>query len=234
MLTEQLRRVRFYLTEADRGGGHPLDRALLDLLRAGGARGATVFRGVEGFGARRQLHTDRHVDVAPDLPVVVEWVDAAARVRGLGPRAAALARAALITVDDLGSAAQAGGAETAGDRAGDGGTAMEHGERARRVRIYLGRDDRADGRPAHLAILQLLRARGARGATVLGGIEGFGAGRQVHGDRLAELGRKLPLVVEWIDRPDVVERLLGEVRALVPAALVTVEDTTIVQGEWPE
>lgn len=234
MPTEQLRRVRFYLTEADRGGGHPLDRALLDLLRAGGARGATVFRGVEGFGARRQLHTDLHVDVAPDLPVVVEWVDDPARVRGLVPRAAALAPDALVTVDDVESTARAGGAATPGDRTEDGGTAMEHGERARRVRIYLGRDDRADGRPAHLAILQLLRARDARGATVLGGIEGFGAGRQLHGERLAELGRRLPVVVEWIDRPDVVERLLGEVRALVPAALVTVEDTIIVQGAGPE
>jgi PII-like signaling protein len=216
------RRVRFYTTEADRGAGHPLARALVDLLRAGGARGVTVFRGAEGFGGHRRVHSDLHVDVVPELPVVLEWIEDAEAVRRILPRAAALAPGALITQDGL----------AAGEGAPPpGGVDMEGGEHAVRVRIYLGQADRAGGRPAHLAILELLRAGDAQGATVFGGIEGFGAGGEVHGERLADLGRRLPVVIEWIDHAEAVARLLARVRALVPAALVTVEDTTVVQ--WP-
>jgi PII-like signaling protein/CBS-domain-containing membrane protein len=231
MRTETGRRVRVYLSEADRSEGRPLDRALIDLLRRSGARGAIAFRGVEGFGASRRLHADLLVDVAPELPVVVEWIDGPDTVRRLLPAVAALAAGATITVDALqasareplaGSAASEGGAER-------GGTDMEGTEQARRVRIYLGQDDRAAGRPAHLAVVEHLRARNARGATVLGGIEGFGAEGEIHGTHLAELGRRLPIVVEWVDRADVVAGLLDEIRALVPAALVTVEDTAVVQ-----
>jgi PII-like signaling protein len=234
MSPERVQRVRVYLTEDVRAGGHPLDRALLELLRREGARGATVFRGLEGFGASRRVHADLLVDVPPRLPLVVEWIDGAERVVRLLPAVAALAAGALATVDALELAAGPGPAPVTdgeGPRPAAREVSMEGFARAKRVRIYLHQGDRGGHGPAHRELLELLRAEGALGVTAFGGIEGFGHTGEVHGDHLADLvGRKLPLVLEWVDRPEVVERLLPAVQARVPEGMITVEDTAFALG----
>src|ERR671930_2271432 len=78
-------RVRVYFGERDHHHHKPLWAALLDLLRAEGAAGATVSRGIAGFGAHSRIHTARLVDLSSDLPLVLEWVDAQERVERLLP-----------------------------------------------------------------------------------------------------------------------------------------------------
>ena len=108
---------------------------------------------------------------------------------------------------------------------------MESVGKARRVRIYVNEDDRVGHRAAHLAILEFLRREGTRGATVFRGVEGFGASGELHLSHLVDVAQKLPLVVEWIDRPEVVERLLGPLKRLLPRGLVTVDQTEILYFE---
>lgn len=104
---------------------------------------------------------------------------------------------------------------------------MQRREKAKRVRIYLEENDRIRHRPAHLAVIELLRAHGAAGASVFRGLEGFGGSGVVHTVNLGDLVEKLPLVIEWIDAPERIERLLAEVERLVPRALVTIDDTEV-------
>jgi PII-like signaling protein len=96
-------RVRIYIGEQDkaRGSHQPLWEDLLNLLRAEGAAGATMFRGLAGFGAHSRIHMARLADLVPDLPVVVEWIDAPERVERLLPRIRALVQSGTITLDDL-------------------------------------------------------------------------------------------------------------------------------------
>jgi len=108
---------------------------------------------------------------------------------------------------------------------------METFGRAKRIRIYLNEGDRAGHLPAHVAVLQLLRKEGAQGASVFRGIEGFGASGEIHVSHLADIAFRLPIVVEWIDRADRVERLLPQVRALVRHGFITADDTEIVLYE---
>jgi len=105
--------------------------------------------------------------------------------------------------------------------------------KAKRVRIYLSEDDRAGHRPAHAAIMDLLRAEGAAGATCFRAFEGFGSGGALHVAHLVDVPAHLPLVVEWIDAPEKVEALLPRVRALLGHALVTVDDTEIAVFDPP-
>jgi uncharacterized protein len=117
----------------------------------------------------------------------------------------------------------------------DLGTILQAGglvrlEKAKRVRIYLEENDRVGHRPAHLAVVELLRGREAAGASVFRGVEGFGSSGVVHTVNLGDLVEKLPLVIEWIDAPERVERLLAEIEGLVPRALVTVDDTEVAWG----
>jgi CBS domain-containing protein len=100
--------------------------------------------------------------------------------------------------------------------------------KAKRVRIYLSEGGKVGWKPAHLAILELLRRENAQGATVIRGVEGFGATGQIHVSHLVDVAQDLPMVVEWVDAPEVVERLIGRVKEMVPRGLITVDDTEIV------
>jgi protein CrcB len=96
-------RVRVYFGERDHHGHQPLWAALLELLRAEGAAGATVLRGVAGFGAHSRIHTARLVDLSSELPLVLEWVDTEERVAALLPRVTALLEGTggLLTTDPV-------------------------------------------------------------------------------------------------------------------------------------
>lgn len=97
------KRVRIYLGEQDKAhGSHtPLWEDVLNLLRDEGAAGATMFRGLAGFGAHSKLHMARLADLAPDLPVLVEWIDTPEQVERVLPRIVEMVHTGTITVDDL-------------------------------------------------------------------------------------------------------------------------------------
>lgn len=77
--------VRIFLGESDKWHHTPLARALLERLRAEGFAGATVVRGVAGFGANSVIHTASLIELSADLPVVIEVVDDQAHVDRLLP-----------------------------------------------------------------------------------------------------------------------------------------------------
>ena len=73
--------ARIYIGEADRHDGKPLYEAIVRFLRDRGIAGATVFRGIEGFGANAHLHTTRLLRLSEDLPILIEVVDREDRIR---------------------------------------------------------------------------------------------------------------------------------------------------------
>lgn len=77
--------VRIFIGEGDATHGQPLHRVLLERLRAAGFAGATVIRGLAGFGANSVIHTANIVDLSADLPVLIEVVDDAAHIEKLLP-----------------------------------------------------------------------------------------------------------------------------------------------------
>lgn len=98
-----------------------------------------------------------------------------------------------------------------------------------RVTVYAGENDHFQGRPLYLALLEMLKAEGASGATVLRGLAGFGAHSRIHTASLVTLSTDLPIVVVWVDDPRRVERLLPRVQAMVDAGLITTETVDVVQ-----
>ncbi|HVZ33124.1 MAG TPA: DUF190 domain-containing protein [Polyangiaceae bacterium] len=67
--------LRIFIGESDKWHHQPLERALLERLRREGFAGATVIRGIEGFGARSIIHTAHLIDLSADLPVLIEVVE---------------------------------------------------------------------------------------------------------------------------------------------------------------
>jgi PII-like signaling protein len=82
--------LRIYLGESDHVQGTPTHHRLVALLRERGIAGATATRGIEGYGAKQHIHTDRILSLSGDLPIVIEAVDREDRLRAIAPELDAL------------------------------------------------------------------------------------------------------------------------------------------------
>lgn len=96
------------------------------------------------------------------------------------------------------------------------------------VRIFIGESDLWHGRPLHEAIVRTVREMGGAGATVLRGIEGFGAHSRVHTARILRLSEDLPIVIEIVDTDERIEALLPILDGMIDEGLVTLERVRIV------
>ena len=77
--------LRIYIGESDRWEGKPLYEAIVRKADKHGLAGATVLRGLEGFGAHHRMHTTHILRLSEDLPVVVEIADTAENIEGFVP-----------------------------------------------------------------------------------------------------------------------------------------------------
>ena len=91
--------MRIFVAESDRHQGRPLYRVLLELFRAEGFAGATVLRGVAGYGANSVLHTDKLLRLSQDLPLVIEVVDSEEKIDQIIPRLDDLLQGGMITLE---------------------------------------------------------------------------------------------------------------------------------------
>lgn len=97
------------------------------------------------------------------------------------------------------------------------------------LRVYIGETDRWHGKPLFQAIVEMLRREGIAGATVLRGIEGFGAHSRIHTARILRLSEDLPLVIDVVDTAERIERVLPLLDDMVDEGLITVIDVDIVK-----
>jgi PII-like signaling protein len=91
--------LRIFVGESDRWHGKPLYQAIVERVRKQGLAGATVVRGIEGFGAHSHLHTSRILRLSEDLPVVIEMVDTAERIEAVLPLLDEMVVEGLVTIE---------------------------------------------------------------------------------------------------------------------------------------
>ena len=99
---------------------------------------------------------------------------------------------------------------------------MEPGE-ATKLTVYIGDSFRYGRKKLYCAIVEALHDEGIAGATVLHGIEGYGADKQIHTARILDLSADLPVVIIAIDRTEKVEAVLPKLDAMIEKGLVTAE-----------
>jgi hypothetical protein len=93
--------VRVFFGESDRWHHQPLSMALLERLRREGFAGATVFRGIAGFGAHSVVHTASVLRLSEDLPMVMEIVDSEEHVQRLLPILDEMVSEGLVTMEKV-------------------------------------------------------------------------------------------------------------------------------------
>jgi PII-like signaling protein len=93
--------MRIHIGESDKWRGKPLHQAIVELLRKERFSGATVLRGVGGFGSSSVYHTDKILRLSQDLPMVVEIVEATERIEEILPRLDEMVEGGLITLEKV-------------------------------------------------------------------------------------------------------------------------------------
>lgn len=100
---------------------------------------------------------------------------------------------------------------------------------ARLLRIFIGEDDKDDGRPLYETIVLKAREMHLAGATVLRGAMGFGHSSRIHTTKVLRLSADLPLIVEIVDCEEKINAFLPELDKIMSSGLVTIEKISVLQ-----
>lgn len=225
-------KLTVYVGRQERVYRVPAFVAVCDLLHRRGIAGATVLLGVDGT-AHGQRTRARFFGRNADVPMMIIAVGAGDRIGRVLPELGGLLRRPLITLERVrvckcdGELVERPHALPATD---------EHGMPVwQKLMVYTPERALHDGQPVHRALVRRLRESGARGATALRGMWGFQGEGAPHGDRLLQLGRRVPVVTIIIDAPDriatsfdIIDELTAEhgvvTSELVPALAAITDD----------
>src|SRR5439155_16299892 len=94
--------------------------------------------------------------------------------------------------------------------------------------IFIGENDKWEGKPLYEVIVLKARAAGLAGATVLRGMEGFGAKSRIHTARILRLSEDLPIIIEIVDSQEKIAAILPELDTMVAEGLITLENVRII------
>jgi hypothetical protein len=101
-------------------------------------------------------------------------------------------------------------------------------EKAERIRIYIGEDDKHKGRPLADAIVVKARKLGMAGATVFRGLSGFGANSRIHTNKILRLSEDLPVVVEIVEHPERIDQFIETLNGMINEGMITREPVKVI------
>ncbi len=105
---------------------------------------------------------------------------------------------------------------------------MKTGGQGKLLRIFVGKADTWHGQPLYEAIVLRVREAGLAGATVIPGIEGFGAHSRIHTPHLLRLSEDLPVVIEIVDTAERIDGVLPLLDEMIAEGMVTLERAEII------
>ena len=99
------------------------------------------------------------------------------------------------------------------------------------LRIFIGEEDRYEGKPLYKYLVEWFREEGLAGATVLRGITGFGKSSHIHTTTILRLSTDLPIVIEVADKRENIERIKPKLEGIIKKGLITEEKIKIIYYE---
>jgi PII-like signaling protein len=209
-----------YFGEHDRVGGGFAADAFTAVYARHELAVSLLMRGVEGFGAHQRHRTDRLLTLSEDLPLVSVAVDTRPRIEAAVAELGEMRFKGLVTLER---------ARLVRDAPAPVRLPEDLGE-ATKLTVYLGRHERAAGRPAHKAVVGVLHRHGVAGATVLLGVDGTLHGRRRRA-RFAGRNAHVPLMVIAVGTGASVAAALPELDALSARPLVTLERVRVCKRD---
>lgn len=211
-MNEDCLKLTIYFGERDRVLRGFLADALSEIYARHRLQASLIVRGVEGFGAKHHLRTDRLLTLSEDLPLVSVAVDTRPRIEAALDDVNRLRFDGLVTLER--ARMLAGRVEPVSF------PSSAHEEI--KLTVYVGRHERVGGRPAYEQVVGLLHRRGIAGATVLLGIDGTAHGTRQRA-RFFAANTHVPLMVIAVGNGQQITELLPELGGLLARPLVTLE-----------
>ena len=220
------KKVGIYVAEDQQYHGTAAYAAILDFLFFHNVSGATVTRGIAGFGADHHLHTTRVVELAVKLPIKVEFIETATKVEELLPKLQEMAGTGLIEVQDTTIVKPA---EKKHRRTAPEGLPLKQEGKAKLMRVFIRENDKWNGKPLHEAIVSGFRAHDIAGVTVYRGILGYGANRRIHKDAALSLSHDRPILLSIIDAEEKLRAFMPILEQMVLQGLVVLSDVDVIK-----
>lgn len=223
-MSPSLSKLTVYFGERARVDGTLLADELLDLYARRSIRLSVLMRGIQGFGAKHRLRSDRLLTLSEDLPLVAVAIDADERIEALVRELGDLGSEGLLTVERVRFAEDFRRGGATGEQAA-GATAKQL-----KLTVCVGRHERVAGEPAYACVCKLLHDAGVAGATVLLGVDGTVAGERQRARFLAR-NRGVPMLVVSVGDAAAIERSLAPIAETLPSALSLVEQAHVCKRD---
>jgi PII-like signaling protein len=220
-------KVSIYLSEGATHHGLSVYSSILDFLFYRGVSGATVTRGVAGFGADHHIHSQSSVEISDHLPIKIEFIEAREKVDVLLGKLEALSGTGLIEIQET-TVVKPAQVSKAAQSVAPAHIRIEG--KAQMMRIYLSEEDQWNGKPLYKALVEAMRANDIAGVTVYRGILGYGAHRRIHKDKpLLPTQHHGSVMLSAIDTADKLHGFLPLVDQMVQEGLVVFSDVDIIK-----
>ncbi len=219
-------KVSIYLSEGSKHHGVPTYSSIIDFLFYRGVSGATVLKGVAGFGADHRMHSSSSVEISDHLPIKIEFIECREKVDELLGKLEELAGTGMIELQET---VVAKPAQTSRQEAAPAPAHLKIKGKATMMRIYIGESDRWKEKPLHLALVEAMRANDIAGVTVYRGILGYGAHRRIHKGKGLNLSHDSSIMLTAIDADEKLQAFLPLVEEMVEEGLVVLSDVDIIK-----
>lgn len=219
-------KVSIYLSEGSTHHGAASESSILDFLFYRGVSGATVLKGVAGFGVDHHLHTASTVELSDRLPVKIQFIETKEKVDELLGKLSELAGAGMIEIQETLIAKPALLKVKPNEE-------LPHRKvsgKAKLLRIYIGEADRWDDKPLHEALVEALRANDMAGVTVYKGILGYGVHRQLHEQKT--MSHNASLMLSVIDCEDRITAFMPVLEKMVREGMAVISDVDIIKYRY--
>lgn len=221
------KKVTIYVGEDHQYHGQSLYSAILNFLFYRGISGASVVRGIAGFGADHHLHTARIESLSADLPMKIEFIESAEKVEEVLPKLRELAGTGLIEIQDT---LVLKPAETEKHKPSEEPLPpLKRQGKAKLMRIFIGENDKWRGQPLHKALIESMRANDIAGVTVYHGILGYGANRRIHKDSTLHLSHDRSIMLSVVETEEKLQAYFPVLDQMVLQGLVVLSDVDIVK-----
>jgi PII-like signaling protein len=222
-------KVSVYISEGSTHHGASTYSSILDFLFFRRVAGATVIKGVAGFGADHHLHSQDTVEMSEHLPIKIEFIESHEKVDELMGKLEELVGTGMIEVQETTIAKPAEGPGHKKIEKSSPATQVKIEGKARMMRIYIGESDEWHDQPLHQALVRALRANDLAGVTVYRGILGYGAHRRMHKDKPFHLSHDASIMLTVVDTEDKLNAFLPTLEQMVKEGLIVMSDADIIK-----
>jgi PII-like signaling protein len=219
-------KVTIYLSDGATHHGVPLYSSILDFLFYRGVAGATVTKGIAGFGADHHMHSEQLVEISDRLPIKIEFIESHEKVEEILGKLEELAGSGLVEMQETTVAKPAQLSKPVKPPIP---AHLKIAGKAQIMRIFLSEEDRWKSKPLYEALVEALRANDIAGVTVYRGILGYGAHRRMHQDKPLVSSHHGSIMLSVIDSTEKLRAFLPIVEQMVEEGLVVFSDVDIVK-----